>query len=78
VARSTTLFRSAEQRERPLGTVLRVERDDEDPLPLPEAERAVGDRDLLRTRVEQEREQPLAGPCVQRDDAVEGLFKTLR
>src|SRR3954453_18141011 len=46
--------------ERPVRTVLRVEREEEDPLPLAEAEHPVGERHLLRARAEQEREQALA------------------
>src|SRR2546423_15363958 len=46
--------------ERPVRTVLRVEREEEDPLPLAKAEHPVGERHLLGTRAEEEREQPLA------------------
>ena len=65
-----------EQRQRPLGTVLRVEREEEDPLPLAEAERAVRDRDLLRARAEEEREQLLAPPLARGHDSLEqGLVR---
>src|SRR5438034_6161510 len=49
-----------DERERPVRTVLRVEREEEDPLPLAEAKRPVGKRHLLGTRAEEECEQALA------------------
>jgi hypothetical protein len=67
----------AEQRERPLGTVLRVEREQQDPLPLAEAQCAVGNRDLLRARAEEEREQLLSAALARRDDALEQRFEIL-
>src|SRR5579871_6676447 len=69
--------RLAEQRERPLGTVLCVEREQQDALPLAEAEGAVGDRDLLRARAEEEREQLLPPRLARRDDPLEQRLEIL-
>ena len=48
--------------------MLRVEREEQDPLPLAEAELAVGKGHLLRARPEQEGEQPLARAEASRHD----------
>src|SRR3954453_19378338 len=45
-----------EECQRPVRTVLRVEREEEDPLPLAQTEHPVGERHLLRAWAEQERE----------------------
>ena len=57
---------------------MRVEREEEDPLPLAEAECAVREGHLLRARAEEEREQPLARARARRHDALEDHLGTLR
>src|SRR6476660_280291 len=66
-----------DERERPVGTVLCVEREEEDPLPLAQAENPVDERHLLRARAEQEREQALARAQLPRHDALEQLLEVL-
>src|SRR5690242_19916926 len=66
-----------DERERPVGAVLRVEREEQDPLPLAQAESAVGERHLLRARPEEEGEQALAGPQLRGHDALEQLLEVL-
>ena len=55
----------------------RVEREEKDPLPLPEAERPIENRHLLRTRAEEEREQLLAAALARRHDALEQRLEIL-
>src|SRR4029079_19135897 len=66
-----------DERERPVGTVLCVKREEEDPLPLTETEGPVGERNLLRARAEEEREQALARAQFPGDDALEQLLEVL-
>src|SRR3954454_24184424 len=66
-----------DERERPVRTVLRVEREEEYPLPLAEAERPVGKRHLLRARAEEECEQALAGAQAPRPDPLDQLLEVL-
>src|SRR5690348_12315285 len=61
--------------ERPVRTVLRVEREEKDPLPLAEAEGPVHERHLLRAGAEQEGEQPLTRAELGRHDALEQLLE---
>ena len=60
-----------------LGTMLRVEREEEDPLPLPEAENPIRERNLLRPRPEEEGEQALARAQLPGHDALEQLLEVL-
>src|SRR5512146_159438 len=66
-----------EQGERPVRSVLRVEREEEESLPLAETEGAVGERHLLRARAEQEREQTLARAQARRHHALEQRLEVL-
>src|SRR4029077_13040160 len=68
---------SAEQRQRPVGAVLVLEREEHDALPLAEAEAAVAERHLFRPRAEKRMHETLAGRGVSRYDALEQAFEVL-
>src|SRR5262252_2366331 len=72
-----TPSRLPDERERPLGAMLSVEREEEDPLPLTKAKDAVGERNVLRARAEEECDQVLARAELSGHDALEQRLEVL-
>src|SRR5690242_19713410 len=75
--REPTTLGSAEERHRPLRAELGMEREEHDPLPLPEPQAPVAEGDLLGAGAEERVDEPLARRGFARHDALEEALEVL-